>query len=199
MKNVTSEKIKVYGRLSYPKLAKPSAFSAGQKEKFQATILLDPSDAAQAASIAAVKAQAGIICTTAFGSVPQNLAKNFGSCDKLDKVPEGQEGLWFVRLNNDARPAVANRKGVTVVEGDPQWPYGGCYCNFSFTLWAQHGYKDASGRFIPLRRVNGNLIGVQFVMDGPAFGRGPINVEDEFEPLPEAGGVSSAVSSSDFD
>jgi hypothetical protein len=49
-----------------------------------------------------------------------------------------------------------------------------------------------------LRRVNGNLIGVQFVMDGPAFGRGPINVEDEFEPLPEAGG-SVVTSSTDFD
>lgn len=190
-KSETSEKFQIYGRLSYPKLAKPEAYAAGQTAKFQTTILLDPSDAQQAAMIAIVKQQAGAICQKAFGEIPPNIPKNFGMADKLDKVPEGYKGMFFVRLSNDARPGVANRAGRPVVEGEPQWPYAGCYVNVKATLWAQHGYKDRDGKWVAQRRINGNLIAVQFVKDGEAFGRGPINVEDEFEPLPEAGGGSS--------
>lgn len=202
-KSVTSEKFQLYGRLSYPKLAKPEAYAAGQTAKFQATILLDPSDAEQAKMIAAVKQHAGALCTAAYGEIPPNIPKCFGSADKLDKVPEGYKGMFFVRLSNDARPGVANRAGRPVVEGDPQWPYAGCYVNVKVTLWAQQGYKDAAGKFIAQRRINGNLVAVQFVKDGEAFGRGPINVEDEFEPLPEAGGgaaqKTTAAAAGDWD
>lgn len=192
-KSVTSEKFQIFGRLSYPKLGKPEAYAAGQREKFQATILLDPSDEDQAKMIAKIKEQASAICKEAYGEVPPNIPKNFGSADKLDKVPDGYAGMFFVRLSNTDRPGVANRGGKPVVEGDQQFPYAGCYVNVKMTLWAQQGYKDANGKYVSQRRINGNLIAVQFVKDGEAFGRGPVHVEDEFEPLPgESAGASSS-------
>jgi hypothetical protein len=43
------------------------------------------------------------------------------------------------------------------------------------TVWAQ----DSHGR----KGINGNLLAIQFVRDGQAFGKAPINIDDEFEAL----------------
>lgn len=179
--SVTSEKIRGYGRLSYARLDKAEAFQEGQTPKFQATLLLDPSDVDQAKTIALVKQYAQKLYTDAFGEIPADRKPPcYGVGDRLPKVPEGYKGMFYVRLNNDVRPGVANRAGGPCAPGDKQFPYSGCYVNINFTLWAQNNKYG--------KRINGNLIAVQFVKDGTAFGRGPVAVEDEFEPLPEAGG-----------
>lgn len=180
-KTITSEKIRGYGRLSYPKLDKAVPFSEGQTPKFQAALLLDPSDVEQAKTIALVKAAAQKLYADKWGTPPADRKPPcYGLGDKLPKIPEGYKGMFYVRLSNDGRPGVANRAGRPVAAGDKEFPYAGSYCNINFTLWTQDNKYG--------KRINGNLIAVQYVKDGTAFGRGPVAVEDEFEPLPDAGG-----------
>lgn len=179
-KSITSQKIALArARASFLVLDKPRSFQEGQTARFQATALLDPTNEAHAKLIAQVKAEASALCAQA-GLDPSQLdGVCFGNADKHPKKSkyDGYKGMFYVALSNEARPGVANRAGRPVAEGDPQWPYSGCYANFKFTLWLQNN------RFG--KKINGNLIAIQFVEDGPAFGRGPVNVEDEFEPLPE--------------
>lgn len=161
-------------------LDKPRSFQEGQSARFQATALLDPTNAEQAKLIEHIKAQAAALCAQA-GLQPSDLdSRCFGMADKHPKKSkyDGYKGMFYVALSNESRPGVANRAGRPVAEGDPQWPYSGCYANFSFTLWLQNNKFG--------KKINGNLIAIQFVKDGTAFGRGPVNVEDEFEPLPES-------------
>lgn len=184
-KAVTSEKIKAYGRLSYLRIDKPEPFQEGQTPKFQATVLFDPSDVEQAKTIAVIKAAAQKLYQDKWGEVPVGRKPPcYGLGDKLDKIPDGYKGMFYVRLSNDARPGVANRAGRPVAPGEKEFPYSGSYGNVNFTLWTQDNKYG--------KRINGNLIAIQFVKDGSAFGRGPVSVDDEFEPLPESGGSSTS-------
>lgn len=182
-KSVTSEVIRLTNvRLSYPKLEKAEKFDASNDKetpKFSATALLDPSNEEHARLIAILKKTAKELANEAFGEMPQGLKLCFGKGDNLDKVPEGYEGMVYVRLSNTTRPAVANRRGNPVAPGEDQWPYAGAYVNITCTLWVQNNKFG--------KRINGNLRGVQFVKDGEAFGQGPISVETEFEALDESG------------
>lgn len=193
----TSDVIRLEGvRLSYPKLFKPEAYSEGQEKKFQATFLLDPSDANHAAKIKEIKQAAAKLMREAYGAdfKPTGLKGIcFGDGNKKVKedgsVSEGYKDMFYVSVTNTVRPAVANRKGEPVAEGDPQCPYGGCYVNSTLTLWAQN---NSFGK-----RINGNLRGVQYVKDGPAFGAGPVSVEEEFEALEDNGPAGAG--GDDFD
>lgn len=192
----TSEVLRISGRLSYPKLFKPEAYSEGQEKKFQATILADPSDAKEAAQIKAIKAAAAKLLKEAFGEdfKPSGLKGIcFGDGNKKTKedgsISEGYKDRFYITLSNTVRPAVANRKGEPVAEGDPQCPYAGCFVNATLTLWTQN---NSFGK-----RINGNLRGVQFVRDGEAFGAAPVSVEDEFEALED--NAPALEGSSDFD
>ena len=191
----TSEVKKVHGRLSYPKLFKAEAYAEGQEKKFQATILLDPSDAKEAAMIKDIKQTAAALMREAYGDdfKPSGLkGVCFGDGNKKVKedgtVSEGYANMFYITITNTVRPAVANRKGEPVAEGDPQCPYAGAIVYATLTLWAQNNTYG--------KRINGNLRGVQFDKDGEAFGAGPVNVEDEFEAL---GDDSPAIGADDFD
>ena len=195
----TSEVIKVKGaRLSYPKLFKPEAYQEGQEKKFQATFLLDPSDADHAVQIKEIKKTAAALMRDAYGAdfAPSGLKGIcFGDGNKKVKedgtVSEGYKDMFYISVTNTVRPAVANRKGEPVAEGDPQCPYGGCYVNGTLTLWAQNNKYG--------KRINGNLRGVQFVKDGEAFGAGPVSVEDEFEALEDNSPADAGSVDDDFD
>ena len=178
--STTSEVIKVTGvRLSYPKLFNAKPFEEGGAPRFEATFLLDPSNPDHAAKYKEIKLAARELMASAYGKDfdPRELRSRvcFGDGNKKDKIPDGYEDMAFINTANTTRPAVANRKGEPVAEGDEQAPYGGCFVNATFTLWAQNNKFG--------KRINANLRGVQFVKDGEAFGRAPISAEDEFEAL----------------
>lgn len=199
-KSITSDKMAAYGRASFLVIDKARAFQEGQTARFQGTLLLDPSDRDQAATIEQIKAAAGELCRR--GEIkPEDLdGRCFGMADKHPKKSkyEGYAGMFYLALSNESRPGIANRGGRPVAEGEPQYPFSGCYANFKFTLWLQNNKFG--------KKINGNLIAIQYVKDGTAFGRGPVNVEDEFEPLPDVAGAvasasagASAVAASAFD
>ena len=183
MARPTSEVIKLENvRLSFPRVFTPEAFQEGQDKKFQATFLLDKSDASHAAKIKEIKQAAKKLMVEAYGSdfKPAGLkGVCFGDGDNQTnaegEVLDGYEGAFFVRSSNTTRPAVANRRGEPVAEGDPQTPYAGAFVNGTVTLWAQDNKFG--------KRINCNLRGVQFVKDGEAFGQAPVSVESEFDAL----------------
>jgi Protein of unknown function (DUF2815) len=196
MATKTSEKIRFNNvRVAFVQFDEAKPYEAGQKEYFSLDVLLDPSNPEHAKTIELVKAEGKRLALEEYGSIEGIKHKCFGKGDERkraasNEVYAGYAGMFYVKLKAQADRAavggkhfgfVANRAAKTIAPGDPQWPYGGCYCNVVGTMWAlpknnpniRHG-----------KTIGGNLLTVQFVRDGEAFGgAGPVRVEDEFEVL----------------
>ena len=200
--SVTSEKLLLKNvRLSFLRLEKPEAFEEGQKEKYQLTALLDPSNAEHAEIIALVRQEAVNLCKEAYGEVPADIKAApmdrlpFGLADNHPKKKEydGYKGMFYVYASNTVRPGIGNRKADSVLPGEPEFPYSGCYGNVSISLWALLGPKKTKYG----SRIGANLRAVQFTMDGDAFGLAPVSAEDEFDALEDNSPVTTG--SSDWD
>ena len=187
-KSVTSDRISLKNvRASFLKLDKPEAFEAGQREKYQASALLDPSDVEHKKAIKLLKSVAAELCGNAYGDIPDEIKEApldrlpFGEANKHPKKKkyDGYENMFYVTTSNTVRPAIANRLGQSVMPGEDQFPYSGCYVNLNLTLWALLGPSKA--KYGP--RIGANLLGIQFVKDGEAFGNAPPSAEEQFEAL----------------
>jgi hypothetical protein len=174
--SVTSEKIKLdVVRLSFPVIWEPKAFAKDQKEKFQATFLLDPSDKAHSNMIKTIKKEAKRIVMEQFGEIPKGLKKCYGLADKHEtkKEYDGYEGMFYIGTGSTQQPTLVDRNRNEVVEKDGVL-YAGCFVNTVITLWCQD--HPVGGK-----RVNANLRIIQFVKDGEAFGNAPAKAEEELE------------------
>lgn len=163
-----------------------------EKKKFRVNLLLDPSSKEHAATIAQIKSEAKKVATQEFpDGIPKSLELCYGNGNDLDKVYDGFADMFYIKVSNDARPLVGNRQGGVVTQGDPQAPYAGCVVNAKITLWCQnsHGRKG----------VNGNLLTVQFVRAGDAFGRPALNPDEEFEALEDEVGATAPAATVDAD
>lgn len=196
-KSITSEKIQLTNvRLSFPTLDKASAYKEGQEPSFAASFLLDPSNKEHAVQIAKIKSEAARIAKAFFtDGVPKSFSNPgckelcFGKGDDLEKVYDGYEGMFWIKGKSYSRvPIVGRRKNDSgkfspVAPGDKEWPYAGCYVNATITLWTQNSH----GR----KAINGNLVAIQFVKDGEAFGGGrTANPDEEFQALEDGEGSS---------
>jgi hypothetical protein len=201
----TSEKIRFKARASFLKLDKPKAFEEGGDPRWEAAFLLNPADAKQLEGIKTVVKAMADISKQAYGVVPLALktlaaqlipgtpavdpkTKDDGieiACYNGDKKDyDGYAGMFVIPSHNSKmKPAVANRKGVSVDPGEEQYPYSGCYVIGSITLWAQVGVTQKKYG----KRIGVNLRGVQFDKDGDAFGAGDIAPDDEFDALEDEG------------
>lgn len=182
----TSEPIRLENvRLSFPHIYKAHKFAEGQEPRFQATFLLDPAKEAHKALLAKVKAEIARLSKEAYGS--EKLPPDVKACvgNGNNKTYDGYKDMVYISTSNTTRPVVVNRVKEPVAEGESQAPYAGCYVNATLTLWAQ---KNQWGK-----RINANLRAIQFVADGPAFGRPPVDADDEFEALPDDGSAPAGV------
>ncbi len=176
--NVTSDLIKMKNvRLSFPNFWRPKAFEKGREETFQATFLLDPSDAEHAAYIKTIHKAFKAITTEAFGGwddVPPS-KRCFGLADKHRKKREydGYKGMFYISTGNTNRPTIVDRKRQDVEESDGLF-YAGCYVNTNVTLWSYDHPKGGKG-------VASNLRIVQFFKDGEPFGNAPAKADEELE------------------
>jgi Protein of unknown function (DUF2815) len=204
-KSPTSEKFRVYGRFAFLRLDKPKKFDDNGEDRWEATALLDPADAEGLKSIKLAISMAATVSKEAYGVVPLALkhlaakfvpgqkapeatAKDDGieiafySGDKKDY--DGYPGMFVIPAHNSKmKPAVANRRGVSVEPGEDQYPYSGAYGWTSITCWAQVGATQKKYG----KRIGVNLRGCQFVKDGEAFGLGDIAPEEEFDALEDEG------------
>jgi Protein of unknown function (DUF2815) len=218
IENPSSESLKFYARGRWLRLDVPKPFEPGATPRWEATALLDPSDVRGLDGIKLLLSTAAKMSKETYGVVPlavKKLAAKFiPGTKKVDlndpaneddgiQVPfsdgdapkwasyNGYAGMFIATLHNSKlKPAVANRKGITVLPNDEQYPYDGCYAIFAGTIWihATHGAYD--------KRVGLNLRGVQFAAKGDPFTTDSIAAEDEFAALEDE---APAVSASDFD
>lgn len=180
MASPTSNPLKIRrARLSFPRLWEPKAFQEGQKPRYEATFLLDPSDKAHAQIIE--KKIPDIIAELAAEAYPNAKERekflkvyksSFGLAEDLDKDYDGYEGMFVLPSHNTQVPVVIDKDKSPLGEGSGR-PYAGCYVNGSVSFWLQDNQYG--------KRINVNLRGVQFVEDGEAFGAAAVNADEEFD------------------
>lgn len=88
-----------------------------------------------------------------------NLKKN-----QSGEIYDGFEDNLYVVAKNETRPGIYDRDTSPLVEEDGR-PYSGCFVNAEIDVWAlaKRGVK---------KRIVNDLLGIQFVKDGDAFGAG---------------------------
>lgn len=143
-------------RLSYPHLFEKWGKNEGEKKKYSAKFHLDKKTHAE--EIKALAAHIGKMMTDVFKArLPS---------DKLflrngaDMGKEELEGVWVISASEDKAPDVINRDKSRINEND-DIIYAGCRVNVLIRPWAQ---KNDYGK-----RVNANLLAVQFVRDDEPF------------------------------
>ena len=155
-------------RLSYPHLFTASAAEEGKPKKFSGSFLLD--NTTHAEEIAALKAKLIELQKEYFkAKVP---AANLFFRNGDDKGKDEYAGTWYCAASETMRPQVIGKRREPLAESD-DIVYAGCYVNVLIKPWKQdnkHGKK-----------VNANLLAVQFVRDGERFGQGRPDVSEHFE------------------
>lgn len=153
-------------RLSFPSIFKRSEFN-GQEGKFEATFLINKEQ--QEDLIKEIEAKIALIQKDNKAKVsPDKICFKDGNFVDYD----GYEGHMSIKAGANRRPTVIDRDKTPLVEDDGK-PYAGCYVNAVLELW----YQDNSYG----KRVNCNLLGIQFSKDGDSFGAGDTDVTDDFD------------------
>lgn len=182
-------------RLAFARLdkAEQSRNAKGEPQgtaKFSATLLLDPSKEDHKKQILAVKQAAARVVTAQWGpkeSWPKanpatgmgGLIMCFGNGNDLPKIYDGYKDMFYIKCADTNRPLLGNRAGKLVVEGDPEHPYSGCIVRARISPWV---YYPNAKRPQSANGVNMNLLSVQFMQDGQAFGGGKARTaEEEFD------------------
>ena len=155
-------------RLSFPSIFNKSEFN-GQVGKFEATFLMNKES--QAKMITDVEAQIALIQKDNKAKVsPDKICLKDGEFVDYD----GYAGCMSIKAGSNRRPTVLGRDKAPVVEDD-NIVYAGCYVNAVVELWFQ---DNSYGK-----RVNCNLLGIQFAKDGDTFGAGDTDVSDDFDTI----------------
>ena len=153
-------------RLSFPSLFTKSSFQ-GKEGKYEGTFLFPKTD-----TKTYKKVIAAIEATREEGKLGKVPASKLCILDGDEIEYDGYEGMWAVKATNSKRPTVINRDKSPIVEDD-DIIYAGCYVNAIISPWAQN--NDFG------KRVNANLLGVQFVKDGEPFGDAVVANADDFD------------------
>jgi hypothetical protein len=173
-------------RLSYPHLFTKWGMNEGDKKKYSAKFLMGKTT--HAAAIKALGQNLVKMMQEAFkGKIPSD--KLFLR-DGAGSGKEEMEDCWIISASEDKAPDIINRDKSRINEDD-DIVYAGCYVNVLIRPWVQ---KNNFGK-----RINANLLAVQFVRDGDRFsGIERPDVDDvfddvsgEFEDADSAGGVDS--------
>ena len=164
-----STKIKLKNvRLSFPSLFKRSEFN-GEQGKFEATFLLNKKEHAK-------------IIDSIQSDIDAGMKENFKKKIPADKIclKDGSESSYTgygdnvmsLKASNNKRPLVIDRDKSALTEDDNVL-YAGCYVDAIVQLW----YQDNNYG----KRVNANLLGVQFYKDGEPFADGESADLDDFD------------------
>ena len=155
-------------RLSFPSLFRKAVFN-GEETKFEATFLIDK--ATQGAKIKEIKAaiDAAIKDGLKGAKLP---ADKICLKDGDDIDYAGYAGCMSIKASANKRPIVIDRDKSPLTEDDNKL-YAGCYVNASLELWVQNNQYG--------KRINCNLLGVQFMKDGEPFADGVKGSLDDFE------------------
>ena len=155
-------------RLSFPSIFSKAKFN-NEETKYEATFLLHKDD--QAELIAKIQKQIDVVASDHFkGKVPKGLKLCLADGDEKDY--DGYENHMSLKAASNKRPTIIDRDKTPVAEED-NIVYAGCYVNAIVDFWVQ---DNSWGK-----RINSNLLGIQFYKDGDSFGSGDIDVTGDFD------------------
>lgn len=162
-------KIKLHNaRLSFPSVFRRENFN-GEEGKFAATFLLNKES--QADKIKEI--QKGIESLVVDRLKGAKLKEDKICLKDGDGIEyAGYAGHMSIKASNNKRPLVLNADKSQLTEDDGKL-YAGCYVNAVIELWAQDNQYG--------KRINANLLGVQFFKDGEPFSDGVVASEDDFD------------------
>lgn len=161
-------------RLSFPSLFHKAVFE-GNETKFEATFLLDKEKHAD--TIELIKSEIS-------KCIKNNLKGAKLTADRLclkdgdDFDYAGYAGQMSFKASNVKRPMIIDRDKSQLSEDDERL-YAGCYVNAVVELWAQN---NGFGK-----RINANLLGVQFYKDGEPFADGERASAEDFDAFDDEG------------
>ena len=170
-------------RISYPHLFEPFAYQGQGKAKFSCKFLI-PKDSPLVKEIAdKMKELAGN--TYKDKKLPPSDKLCMRDGDQTGR--EEDEGYWVLSASDDARPVVVDQKRNPLTAED-EVIYPGCVVNGRIRLWAQDNQYG--------KRINANLLGVQFMKDGERLGSGRVRQSaeemfDSVEAFDDNGGEAS--------
>ena len=164
-------------RLSYPNIRKP--FEEGGK--LSARFLLDKDTQSDQIDKLEALIQECMENELEVKKLPSD-RKCMRDGDDVDR--DGYENTMFVSASND-KIQILSRKREVISADDaahhPDEPYAGCFVNVSLRLWAQNSKEYG-------KRINANLIAIQFAKHGDAFGRGAIDATNDFDDIDDDDG-----------
>jgi len=169
-------------RLSFPDLFELAQYDAKSARRWSAIFLVDAKSAQRKEVdkvIAEVAAQKWGAKAPAY--LKAILADPKGCCwqDGELKPYAGYEGMMALtayRYEQDGPPLVLDKNKSPLTQKDGR-PYAGCYVNATVDIWPQ---ENANGR-----GMRAQVLGVQFVDDGGAFGASKPPEVDDFDDLSE--------------
>jgi hypothetical protein len=155
-------------RLSFPSLFRKAQFN-GEETKYEATFMLNKEQHADKIDEIKKLIADGIKENLKGAKVPSDkICLKDGDESGRDEY----EGHFTIKAANNKRPKVIDRDKSTLMEEDDK-PYSGCYVNAVLDLWYQNNSYG--------KRVNANLLGVQFFKDGEPFESGSVADDDDFD------------------
>jgi hypothetical protein len=157
-------------RLSYPSLHVANQKSA----HYEATFILDK--VKHKADILAIQKLIERVALDEWGkkmTLKHPQLRDGG--EKEDKEGYGDEVMFIKAKSEDPIPVVDGSKTAIPHERIKKTLYAGCYVNaiIRFYTWE---HKESGGR-----GVSAGLGAIQFVKDGPSFGAGRVDPDEEFE------------------
>jgi hypothetical protein len=159
-------------RASYPHLFKASAFEGGEPS-FSVKALLPKGTHDKAKKLLDGEI-AKLLAEKKLKVAADRLFLRDG--DAGDKADDA--GSWTVSAREKKRPVIRDRAKQPVDSENASMFYGGCWINVLIRPWAQDNKFG--------KRVNANLVAVQFVKDDEPFGEGRIGedeIDDTFEEI----------------
>ncbi len=174
-------------RCSFLKVFEADAMDSGDKPAFSGHFLFDPGDEENMAELKKLRQAMLKVAIGKWGReagkrtlialMKKNLTCLHNGNDKTDadeKVMEGYENKKFLSARSYVRPTVIGRGREPLSEEDGLL-FSGCWVTVYVNLWAQTGKWG--------KRINAQLMGIQFVKTGDSFGGGQAADPGVFESL----------------
>lgn len=159
-------------RISFPSLFQKAVFN-GEETKYEGTFLIDKKEGH--AKIAEIKAAINELIKDALkGSKlpPDKIC--FKDGDTIEYA--GYAGTMSLKASSNKRVMVVDRDKTPLTQDDNKI-YAGCRVNAVIELWAQNNNYG--------KRINANLLGVQFLKDDEPFADGEKASVDDFDAVSE--------------
>lgn len=161
-------------RLAFARIWKPGAVNPGDRETYNCILLLGDEKDPQVRKVARAINEVGAEKWKNKWNEERfrrNVKEKSCLRDQGTKDYEGfEEGCYFVSCNTVPRPLILDANKEPLAESDGR-PYSGCYVDGLVQIWAQDNQWG--------KRVNAQLLGLQFRKDGEPFtGGGRADVDD---------------------